>query len=275
MDQKLGWGTGSLWHKLNGKNEEIKNGETVVDFSSPHEVQVWRKWGGIWAGADIGYYRVTVRHKQGADGKAELKNLTFAGVDEKPVLRGLTYSLNVAPSVDRSKMVPTFQLSDGATANIEPGKVYDLSKPLTVQVTSRRGTVQNRYTIQVSAQANNQAEVVSFRFREIAAVPVIRGTSISCFEGYQRGSYHYPDLHYSGRATVELRGGTALIPIPRAGGCLHYRWFYGSLHHTLGRPATLGTYACVHAIGWCHLRSSNGSACRFHQSRKGDGNQRG
>ena len=210
-DQALGWSTGSLWHRIDGKDLEIKNGETEVDFSAPHEVQVWRKWGTFWAGADIGYYTVTVRHKQGADGKAELKNLTFAGVDEKPVLRGLTYSLNVAPSVDRTKMVPTFQLSDGATASIEPGKVYDLSKPLTVRVTSRQGTVQNRYTIQVSAQANNQAEVVSFRFRELAVVPVIRGTSISCFAGSGVDlSALTPEFTLSRGATGSLESGVPL-----------------------------------------------------------------
>lgn len=141
------------------------------DFTSPVRFKVTSPDGVVTRS-----YEVVVR--QGRNSEAELFDLKIEGLPSPSVNGNQITFYGVPSTVDVANLVPTFSVSKGASVSIPSGVACSFRDPVKIKVTSEDGSMQQVYTIVVEQKLNNEAELLSFRFREFGDALNIAGSKI-------------------------------------------------------------------------------------------------
>lgn len=150
---------------------DLKAGK-ARDFSSPVHFSVTSPDGVVSRG-----YEVVLR--QGKNSEAELFDFSIDGLPAPKVYGNEITYYGVSESVDVTNLTPRFKLSRGATANIASGTPRSFKEPVKITVTSEDGSMRQVYTVVVKQQLNNEAELLSFRFREFGGELKIVGNTVT------------------------------------------------------------------------------------------------
>lgn len=141
------------------------------DFTSPMRFKVTSPDGAVTRS-----YEVVVR--QGKNSEAELLNFAIEGLPSPSVNGNQITFYGVPSTVDVANLVPTFSVSKGASVSIASGVACSFRDPVKIKVTSEDGSMQQVYTIVVEQKLNNEAALLSFRFREFGDALNIAGSKI-------------------------------------------------------------------------------------------------
>ncbi len=126
----------------------------------------------IWVVAEDGAsrrgYQISVAHDlPPLSVEAQMWDFRFEGLDAKPVLFGATLIVHLPKGVDAHKLIPRFEISNGATATIQSGRVADFSTPRTLVVRSQDGKAKSTYTIEVVQDKSSAADLKSIALQEL------------------------------------------------------------------------------------------------------------
>lgn len=142
------------------------------DFTSPVRFKVTSPDGAVTRS-----YEVVVR--QGKNSEAELLNFAIEDLPSPSVNGNQITFYGVPSTVDVANLVPTFSVSKGASVSIASGVACSFRDPVKIKVTSEDGSMQQVYTIVVEQKLNNEAALLSFRFREFGDALNITGSKIN------------------------------------------------------------------------------------------------
>ena len=133
--------------------------------------------------------------------KAALLKLSFTATDNPGMTSSSTgvmangyYCISVSEGVDRSKLIPTIQVSEGASVFIDgdsftPGKAFDFSSNIqTLKVVSESGKTTSTYSILVK-HGNPYIDTKVYQFMDDFSVPgvsisIMKGTKVMYSTGY-------------------------------------------------------------------------------------------
>ncbi len=84
----------------------------------------------------------------------------------------LTIAVTVTRGTDVTRLVPTIEVSEGATVSPASGAEQDFSQPVKYTVTAEDGKSRSEYTVTVSVAKSSEARLLSFR---VTTEPVVEG----------------------------------------------------------------------------------------------------
>ena len=135
--------------------------------------------------------------------KAEITSWQFLG--KQAAISGTNISITLPIGTDLKSLTATVEMSAGASISPDPTKARDYTKPLSFVVTAKDGTTKKTYTVTVSIEKSNKAEITSWQFLSYAAA--INGTNISIV------LFHGTDITNL-KAIVKKSAGASISPDP-------------------------------------------------------------
>ena len=169
----------------NGASSSFTSGE-VFNFAQDNLF--------IWVTAEDGIsrrgYQVSAAHDlPPLSVEAQMWDFRFEGVDAEPVLFGATLIVNVPQGVNVKRLIPRFEISNGATATIESGRPSDFTEPRKLVVRSQDGKAKSTYTVEVVQDKGSEAELSSVTLQELISPANPTGGPV--YWDHQKSEIHF------------------------------------------------------------------------------------
>lgn len=124
----------------------------------------------------------------------------------------LTIAVTVTRGTDVTRLVPTIEVSEGATVSPASGAEQDFSQPVKYTVTAEDGKSRSEYTVTVSVAKSSEARLLSFR---VTTEPVVEGI-------------------------IDEENHTVLLKVPYSD---QWPWYYTYQEYEISEGATAGEFS--------------------------------